>query len=519
QSYSSARLDAAERSIFEEGGQYIVYRYIKKADRERIFEDREQLIKDYARRGDAAEAELRIGDALMNYYWSLVLLRTHPDCDRIAEIFSEHSETLITYLPDRIRRIFSLLDLKISNKRYDERDDVTLINLEASFQQKPVRNLDIKYYLGSDWSMPVGISQGKVLLEYMTAAENVQQPVKINVMYNDYYKASHNSDLRKILDEVPCPVFAECRFELYEDGTAQAVSSTPEIKLQTANESLEINSYEDKINIICEGINTGDVNFGTDLLTDSGLACYDEIINYGNARLIDNNSQLSAEKINGKVYLRGLPVQFEFPESGRKFAEELVFVFNEDDKIERISFALSEDAIDDILGKVQATDVEKYQIVNFIEEYKTAYCTENIDFIEKIFDNNALIIVGQMLEDDNTDIEGMYNKLGKSWKAVKHSKTDYIRNLKSIFSRNEYVNLHFEDNQVTRMNSRDSKIFGLQIHQYYYSQKYSDEGYLFLMFDLTKPDSTRIYVRTWQPEKNPDGSIYGLDDFYLPNQD
>jgi len=157
--------------------------------------------------------------------------------------------------------------------------------------------------------------------------------------------------------------------------------------------------------------------------------------------------------------------------------------------------------------------------VNFIEEYKTAYCTENIDFIEKIFDNNALIIVGQMLEDDTTDIEGMYNKLGKSWKAVKHSKTDYIRNLKSIFSRNEYVNLHFEDNQVTRMNSRDSKIFGLQIHQYYYSQKYSDEGYLFLMFDLTKPDSTRIYVRTWQPEKNPDGSIYGLDDFYLPNQD
>ena len=518
QSYSSARLDAAERSIFEEGGQYIVYRYIKKADRERIFEDREQLIKDYARRGDAAEAELRIGDALMNYYWSLVLLRTHPDCDRIAEIFSEHSETLITYLPDRIRRIFSLLDLKISNKRYDERDDVTLINLEASFQQKPVRNLDIKYYLGSDWSMPVGISQGKALLEFMTKSENVMQPVKINVMYNDYYKASHNNDLRKILEDVPCPVFSECRFELYEDDTATAVSHKPEIKLQAVNETLDIITYEDKMNRICEGINSGDANQATDLLTDKGLECYNEIINYGNARLVEIQSLLSANKIDGKVYLRGLPVQFEFPESKRKFSEELVFVFNEDDKIERINFALSEDAIEDILGKVQATETEKYQIVNFIEEYKTAYCTENIDFIEKIFDNNALIIRGQMLKDDTTDIEGMYNKLGKSWKAVKQSKTDYIRNLKTIFDRNEYVNLHFEDNQVTRMNSKDSKIFGLQIHQYYYSQNYSDEGYLFLMFDLTKPDSTRIYVRTWQPEKNPDGSIYGLDDFYLPEK-
>ena len=47
ESYSSARLDAAQRSIFEEGGKYIVYRYIKKADRDRIFEDREKLIKDY----------------------------------------------------------------------------------------------------------------------------------------------------------------------------------------------------------------------------------------------------------------------------------------------------------------------------------------------------------------------------------------------------------------------------------------------------------------------------------------
>ncbi|MCF7913281.1 MAG: hypothetical protein K9M99_12190 [Candidatus Cloacimonetes bacterium] len=519
ETYSSARLDAAERSIFEEGGRYIVYRYIKKSDRDRIFEDREKLIKDYARRGINAEAELRIGDALMNYYWSLVLLRTHPDCDRIAETFYEHNETLITYLPDRIRRIFSLLDLKICNKRYEERDDVTLINLEASFQQKQVRNLDIKYYLGSDWSMPVGVSQGKALLEFMTSSENVMQPVKINVMYNDYYKASHNNDLRKILDEVPCPVFAECRFELYEDDIANAVSTKPEIRLQAVNEDFDVISYEAKINRICEGINSGEENIATDLLTDKGMQCYNEMINYGNARLIENNSLLSADKIDGKVYLRGLPVQFEFPESNRKLSEELVFVFNEDDKIERINFALSEDAIGDILGKVQATETEKYQIVNFIEEYKTAYCTENIDFIEKIFDNNALIIVGQMLEEDNTDIEGMYNKLGKGWKAVKKSKTEYVDHLRTIFARNEYVNLHFEDNQVTRMNSRDSKIFGLQIHQYYYSQNYSDEGYLFLMFDLTKPDSTRIYVRTWQPEKNPDGSIYGLDDFYLPNQD
>lgn len=152
ETYSSARLDAAERSIFEDDENYIVYRFIKKADKDKIFTEREKLIKDYARRGAEAEKELRIGDALMNYYWSLILLRTHPDWDKINEDFDRKNETLITYLPDRIRRIYSLLDLKLTNKRYDEKDELSLLNLEVTFNNKPVRNLDIKYYLGSDWT-------------------------------------------------------------------------------------------------------------------------------------------------------------------------------------------------------------------------------------------------------------------------------------------------------------------------------------------------------------------------------
>ncbi len=115
--YSSARLDGAERTVFEENGNYIVYRFIKKEDRNKIFQNRKKLIKDYAQRGAEAEKELRIGDALMNYYWSLALLRTHPDWDKITGNFNFKEESLITYLPDRIRRIYSLLDLKVENKK------------------------------------------------------------------------------------------------------------------------------------------------------------------------------------------------------------------------------------------------------------------------------------------------------------------------------------------------------------------------------------------------------------------
>ncbi|MDD3568459.1 MAG: hypothetical protein PHT92_08690, partial [Bacteroidales bacterium] len=92
------------------------------------------------------------------------------------------------------------------------------------------------------------------------------------------------------------------------------------------------------------------------------------------------------------------------------------------------------------------------------------------------------------------------------------SKKEYLERLKSIFRRNEFINIHFEDNEV-RKTQRDDKIYGIQIAQHYHSSTYADKGYLFLMIDLNDTLQPKIYVRSWQPQKNPDGSIYGLEDF------
>ena len=515
--YSSTRLDGAERNIFEEDGKYIVYRFIRKDDRNKIFNKREKLIKDYARRGYVAEKELRIGDALMNYYWSLVLLRTHPDWDRIIESFNSREESLITFLPDRIRRIYSLLDFDIADKRYDKDDDLSLITLSATYQNKPIRNLDLKYYLGTDWSNPIEASQGKVLCEFNCSLDDVPKVLKINVLFNDSYKASHNPDLSKVLDDMLCPSFRESRFEISLKNLALKPKINQSIKIEALDKNLSVEKFKPLSKKIIDAIESKCVQSITSESTEEGKQSFKDIIVYGNAKILDENPTLYADKLNGKTYLRGFQVQFDFPNNGREFNEELVFILNKQNKIEKINFALSPEAKKDILGKVVATDTEKFLIANFIEEYKTAYCTKNIAFIEKVFDNNALIIVGQILKKDKKNIDGMYKKIGRNWQPVKYSKQQYIRNLKSVFAENEYINLHFEDSKVTRVNSDSTKIFGIQIHQYYYSQRYSDEGYLFLMFDLTKPKEPKIYVRTWQPEKNPDGSIYGLNDFYIPS--
>ena len=133
--------------------------------------------------------------------------------------------------------------------------------------------------------------------------------------------------------------------------------------------------------------------------------------------------------------------------------------------------------------------------------------------MQKVFAENALIIVGYVLKEDKP-IENMYKQLGDKIEYIRLSKQEYIERLQNVFRSNEFVNIHFEDNVVKKVNG-DEKIYGIQISQDYYSTNYADKGYLFLMIDLTDENKPKIYVRSWQPEKNPDGSVIGLEDFQI----
>ena len=147
-----------------------------------------------------------------------------------------------------------------------------------------------------------------------------------------------------------------------------------------------------------------------------------------------------------------------------------------------------------------------------MEFYKTAYALERYSYIESIFSDNALIIVGSVVK-QSRPIDDMYNALNDDdIQYLRLSKIEYLERLKRVFHSNEFINIRFEDNVVRKAEGED-KIYGIQIAQFYESSHYRDFGYLFLMIDLKDSLHPQIYVRTWQPGKNADGSIYGLTDF------
>ena len=94
--------------------------------------------------------------------------------------------------------------------------------------------------------------------------------------------------------------------------------------------------------------------------------------------------------------------------------------------------------------------------------------------------------------------------------------------LTKTFKSNQFLNVCFADNEVSKMGV-GGDLFGIQIHQDYYSSTYSDTGYLFLMVDMNDAKQPIIKVRTWQPECDPNinaqfergSKFYGL--FYGGN--
>jgi hypothetical protein len=178
--------------------------------------------------------------------------------------------------------------------------------------------------------------------------------------------------------------------------------------------------------------------------------------------------------------------------------------------IENLTFALDAKAAEGITGMETWSEKDRLIIVDFLEQFKTAYALKRLDYISSIFADDALIIVGQILAKTKT-IENQYELLPQI-RYSRLTKAEYIKNLRSAFASKEYINIKFEESFVEK-GTKGGDIYGINLAQRYFSSNYGDFGYLFLLVDLNNPDIPVIHVRTWQPQKDINGNVWTLGDF------
>ena len=166
---------------------------------------------------------------------------------------------------------------------------------------------------------------------------------------------------------------------------------------------------------------------------------------------------------------------------------------------------MDQQAADEILYEHSSwSEYARKILIEFLENYKTAYALKRIDYLRQVFRDDALIIVGKVSErpSQNADDEQKYID-NKFVQLYRKSKQEYMEQLERCFNSNEFINIRFSENDILKA-GKGNETYGIQIKQDYYSSNYGDTGYLFLMVDLNDPKQPVISVRVWMPERDPD---------------
>jgi hypothetical protein len=167
----------------------------------------------------------------------------------------------------------------------------------------------------------------------------------------------------------------------------------------------------------------------------------------------------------------------------------------------------------------EISDLRRRQLIlDYVEQFRTAYNQKDINFLEAVFSDDALIITGKVVKRKPMDGIVLPDKI----EYLKQSKKNYLTNLSGIFKKNKLIKVKFDEVEVMR-HGIIPEIYGVTLHQSWTSDTYNDDGYQFLLWDFRDETHPQIHVRTWQPDaydfdgkgvkRIPKDEIFNLADF------
>lgn len=291
----------------------------------------------------------------------------------------------------------------------------------------------------------------------------------------------------------------------YAGGVFKIMEGISDNRLKTTIE----NNVNHMISVFNTAVLQGDksVKLSKDNFTNEAIKEVRAIWKSSGMSIPDVNINARCLKISSGYQVRGIPVDVVEADTAEK-RQELAIDFATDGKISNVAIAVEMHRYDEIMAE-QSSDIDyarKQIIVNFVDNFRTAYNRKDLGLLSSVFSDKALIITGKVLkEKPNSDITKMTLN-NNNVVYIKQTKQEYLNNLEKVFKTTKYVNVKFEDIEVVQHPKYDD-IYGVTLKQHWHTNRYRDEGYLFLMIDFRDADFPLIQVRTWQPYKNKYGEI------------
>lgn len=532
--YSQSTLTNTEGYEIEKKDRITAYRWIKKNELYKIYEQRIDKALDMVQTADNALSKRKIDMALQYYYWAYCLISStqHPN-----SVKDDQGRVLVNRLPLLIREIMEDLDI-----RFEQRDG-DYVDMLFYYQNQPVSKLEYTYSDGNA-ECDGRVTDGRSTLEM--ANGYTTDTYHIHVKYEYKNEARGDAEMQSVMEVAQRLSITQADFVVsstnvslaeqtniaqpkhYDTKTAEVADDRPiENAVPMVDKPL---SYQQTIERVINAIKTKRYESQNRCFTTEGLEMFRSLISYGYGRIVGAPDLKFYESQSGRVTARGLQMSFTFRnKSGRKqtFVEDVVFGFDKSGKIDNVAFGLGKVAEDDILYRyAPGWKAESRELLmEFMENYKTAYSLQRIDYIRDIFADDAVIIVGNVARRRGYTTWKNDKKVTHYGREVitynRYSKDQYLKNLARTFALNEYINIRFSNCDIQwleKFYNEDPKLneelFAIQIAQEYNSSRYADKGYLFLMIDMTDHENPQIKIRTWQPKKDPKFGLYSAGDFF-----
>jgi len=286
------------------------------------------------------------------------------------------------------------------------------------------------------------------------------------------------------------------------------------------------NRVSENLTTIINGFETGDISAQSGLFTDEGYKVTDRLMRETGAKNARRTHRTNLIKLDrGGWEVRDIKVKVELGETADNQVqaatdptEYMVFELTSQGLINYACFAAERGHVKKLVedGMRLQDAARRMKILQTVEIFRTAYCVKDLDYLKRIYSDDALIIVGKVLK-PREDLPDMLENscLDKERiKFVKKSKADYLKGLEGVFQNNAYVKVIFDSLDVLR-HTGDPDLYGVTLKQNWYSSSYSDTGWVFLLWDFKDEKNPLIYVRSWQPDRFEDGSVLGLYDFKI----
>lgn len=524
--YARATINNVEKMVtpFDEG--FEVFLYIKRSDVQKIFDERKSLIRDLYDQGLAFESDANFAYALKSYYFCLILMNSVPE----SNIYYKDNINLTTEIPFRINTILQNVSFRLMKDEIVS-DKEREIRLKVFVGDNEAKSLEFSFWDGVN-QIHVTTLDGVAIVKLFGASVNFSK-LNLSIKYQFYECRDEIKAVGELWNYVSKPSFkANKQLVLEMENTLEP---KPEIEKIDQNLISSINkgSYnlqlvnndscniESKIGeetlILLELIEARDIGrikkyyINDPYISEKILS----ILKYNNIEILDNAIMANINKTFIGWEVRKIRVLNSYNTLRKQTPEYLIFDFDKNGRLYDINFGISESLYEKFVNQANyGNDWGNRQvIIKFMEKYRTTFLTRDINMLDSLFAEEALIIVGRVLKKNkNKDVSGLYNQL-PNVEYLRYTKDEYIDRQRRIFRDRQDLFVGYSTFNISRKNKQPS-VYGISMRQNYNSTGYSDEGYLFLLVDFEN-ELPQIYVRSWQPQEWDENDLIKLSSFNI----